>query len=89
MPPVIAHANNPRLPRRLCKLSFSYLTPPLSGASCGFLTLQVGQVILTLPHSLAQTNIIGGTILQLTFATWAMYTLYLLGELRVSDDAVG
>lgn len=39
---------------------------------------QVGQVILTLPHSLAQTNIIGGTILQLTFATWAMYTLYLM-----------
>lgn len=44
---------------------------------------QVGQVILTLPHSLAQTNIIGGTILQLTFATWAMYTLYLLGAASV------
>ncbi len=52
----------------------------LSGAFFGLATSQVGQVILTLPHSLAQTNIIGGTILQLTFATWAMYTLYLLGE---------
>ena len=31
--------------------------------------LQVGQVILTLPHSLAETNIIAGTFLQLTFAT--------------------
>jgi hypothetical protein len=51
----------------------------LNVAFAGF-PLQVGQVILTLPHSLAQTNIIGGTILQLTFATWAMYTLYLLGE---------
>lgn len=42
---------------------------------------QVGQVILTLPHSLALTNIIAGTFLQLLFATWAMYTLYLMGEL--------
>ena len=58
----------------------SLLPYQLSGIFSGLATLQVGQVILTLPHSLAQTNIIGGTILQLTFATWAMYTLYLLGE---------
>lgn len=64
--------------RKLCVpvLAQSSLTD-----SCA--SVQVGQVILTLPHSLAQTNIIGGTILQLTFATWAMYTLYLLGAASV------
>ena len=56
---------------------------------------EVGQSILTLPNVFAQTGFIGGVILELVFATLALYTNYLLvsmhaqhrHNLKVSGDA--
>lgn len=40
--------------------------------------LQVGQVILSLPHSLSQTGMVAGIIIEIVFATLAMWTVYLM-----------
>ena len=40
--------------------------------------LQVGQVILSLPHSLSQTGMVAGIVLELLFASLAMWTVYLM-----------
>lgn len=39
---------------------------------------QVGQVILSLPHSLSQTGMVAGIVLELLFASLAMWTVYLM-----------
>jgi len=56
---------------------------------------EVGQSILTLPNVFSQTGFIGGVILELVFATLALYTNYLLvsmhaqhrHNLKASGDA--
>lgn len=40
--------------------------------------LQVGQVILSLPHSLSQTGMVAGIIIEIVFASLAMWTVYLM-----------
>ena len=40
--------------------------------------MQVGQVILSLPHSLSQTGMVAGIVLELLFASLAMWTVYLM-----------
>ena len=40
--------------------------------------LQVGQAILSLPHSLSQTGMVAGIIIEVVFATLAMWTVYLM-----------
>ena len=43
--------------------------------------LQVGQVILTLPYSMAQTGMVLGILLQLGYAAMASFTAYLMNTL--------
>ena len=40
--------------------------------------MQVGQVILSLPHSLWQTGMVAGIVMMLGFASLAMWTVYLM-----------
>ena len=43
---------------------------------------EVGQSILTLPNVFSQTGFIGGIVLEIVFATCALYTNYLLVSMR-------
>ena len=43
--------------------------------------MQVGQVILTLPYSMAQTGMLFGILLQLAYAAMASWTAYLMNTL--------
>jgi len=42
---------------------------------------QVGQVILTLPYTMAQTGMLLGILLQLVYAVMASWTAYLMNTL--------
>ncbi|GAB4818758.1 hypothetical protein N2152v2_005804 [Parachlorella kessleri] len=46
---------------------------------------QVGQVILSLPHSLAQTGMVAGIVMMLLFASLAMWTVYLMVVLYMDN----
>ncbi|KAI7843624.1 hypothetical protein COHA_002864 [Chlorella ohadii] len=48
---------------------------------------QVGQVILSLPHSLAQTGMVAGILLMLLFASLAMWTVYLMVVLYLDNKS--
>lgn len=43
-----------------------------------YICVQVGQVILSLPHSLSQTGMVAGIVMELLFASLAMWTVYLM-----------
>lgn len=64
------------------KLSTAWKSVSMGGSVFdGFLlaaSQEVGQSILTLPNVFSQTGFAGGVLLELTFATLALYTNYLL-----------
>ena len=47
---------------------------------------QVGQVILTLPYTMAQTGMLFGILLQLAYAVMASWTAYLMNTLYMEYD---
>lgn len=78
----------------ICSASKAYPSEALSPEACSpeaysfgaslahsfkaYAFMQVGQVILTLPYSMAQTGMLLGIILQLTYAAMASWTAYLI-----------
>lgn len=53
----------------------------LTRLTCQGVLWQVGQVILTLPYTMAQTGMLLGILLQLGYAMMASWTAYLMNTL--------